>query len=206
MARFVPVLPPHAPFLGVVLLAGWLAGCGAGEPVLLGVQPEEEETQGADDRIWKRVVPESAYQEDPVQEVKAYARPEGVYVDVHWFGGRRYGDVADELVVQLGPLHERRELDASKGEELVYERGDVRVVRGVVYMLRVQLPEPLTRTEALLATGFSIYADHWRETHREFRLSHTFDFERFRLMRDREQEDRVVIVEAWKQSPDKVRR
>ncbi len=180
--------------------------CGAGEPVLLGVQPEDEETEGSDDRIWKRVVPESAHQEDPIEEARAYAKPEGVYVDVHWLGGRRYTDVAEELGAQLGPLHERREIDARRGEELVYERGDVRVVRGVVYMMRVQLPEPLTRTEALLVTGFSIYADHWRETHREFRLSHSFGFERFRLMRDREQKDRVVVVEAWKQNPDKVRR
>lgn len=183
-------------------------GCGTEEPVLLGVEPESADVQQSSERseVWQRVIPESAYRDDPLVEAQTYSKPDGVYVDIHWLGGRRYDDIASELELQLGPLHERKVLDARKGEELVYERGDVRVVRGVVYMLRVQLPEPLTRTEALLVTGFTIYADHWRETHREFRLSHSFDFERFRLMRHDEDKDRVVSIEAWKLSPDKVRR
>ncbi len=193
----------------------WLAlammlGCGTEEPVLLGVEPEDVQAEKpkANDRsdVWQRVIPESAYRDNPEVEAQAYAKPDGIYVDISWLGGRRYDDVASELETQLGPLHERKVLDARRGEELVYERGDVRVVRGVVYMIRVQLPEPLTRTEALLVTGFTIYADHWRETHREFRLSHTFDFERFRLMRHGEDRDRVVSVEAWKQNAGDVRR
>jgi hypothetical protein len=183
-----------------------LVGCGGEEPVLLGVEPDEPAQASERSKVWQRVIPESAYRDDPEVEAQAYSKPEGVYVDIHWLGGRRFDDVAIELEQQLGELHERKALDARRGEELVYERGDVRVIRGVVYMIRVQLPEPLTRTEALLVTGFTIYADHWRETHREFRLSYSFDFERFRLMRDAEDNDRVVSVEAWKLSPDKVRR
>ncbi len=203
IAARLRALAPLCTIIAVLLL-----GCGTEEPVLLGVQPDAEsaEEPSARSEVWQRVIPESAYRNDPVVEAKEYSKPDGVYVDIHWLGGRRYDDVVGELEQQLGPLHERRVLDARRGEELVYERGDVRVVRGVVYMLRVQLPEPLTRTEALLVTGFSIYADHWRETHREYRLSHSFEFERFRLMRHDEDKDRVVSVEAWKQSPDKVRR
>lgn len=183
-----------------------LLGCNTEEPVLLGVEPKEQPKSSARSEKWKREIPESAYRDTPKTEAQAYAKPEGVYVDVHWLGGRRYDDVADEVEQQLGPLHERKVLDSRRGEELVYERGDVRVVRGVIYMIRVQLPEPLTRTEALLVTGFGVYADHWRETHREFRLSYSFDFERFRLMRHSGDKDRVVSVEAWKISPDKARR
>ncbi len=173
--------------------------------MLLGVEPEPAPKASERSKVWQRVVPESAHRNEP-EEAQAYAKPDGVYVDIQWLGGRRYNDVAAELELQLGPLHERKVLDARSGEELVFERGDVRVVRGVVYMLRVQLPEPLTRTEALLVTGFTIYADHWRETHREYRLSNSFDFERFRLMRHSEDKDRVVSIEAWKLSPDRVRR
>ena len=188
-------------------MLGLLLACGGEEPVLLGVKPEAEPESESNERskVWQRVIPESAYRDDPVVEAEAYSKPDGVYVDIHWLGGRRYDDVIGEVELQLGPLHERKVLDARRGEEWVYERGDVRVIRGVIYMVRVQLPEPLTRSEALLVTGFSIYADHWRETHREYRLSNSFDFERFRLMRHDQDKDRVVTVEAWKQSPDKVR-
>ncbi len=180
--------------------------CATEEPVLLGVEAKDDPEPSERSEVWQRVIPESAYRDDPRVEAETYSKPEGVYVDIHWLGGRRYDDVVGELELQLGPLVERKVLDARRGEELVYERGDVRVVRDVVYMIRVQLPEPLTRTEALLVTGFTVFADHWRETHREFRLSHSFDFERFRLMRHSEDKDRVISVEAWKLSPDKVRR
>jgi len=190
--------------LAVALLL--LVACGTEDPVLLGVEPEPEPAPSQRSKVWQRVIPESAYRDAPEIEAQVYSKPENVYVDIHWLGGRRYDDIAAELELQLGPLHERKVLDARRGEELVYERGDVRVVRDVVYMLRVQLPEPLTRSEALLVTGFTVFADHWRETHREFRLSHSFDFERFRLMRHAEDKDRVITVEAWKISPDDVRR
>ena len=81
-----------------------------------------------------------------------------------------------------------------------------RVVRGTVYMVRVDLPEPMTRTDALLVTGFSIYADHWRETHLEYRLANSWGFERFRLQRAEPGGDRVVSVEAWKLRPERVQR
>jgi len=190
--------------LAVALLL--LVACGTEDPVLLGVEPEPEPAPSQRSKVWQRVIPESAYRDTPEVEAQVYRKPESVYVDIHWLGGRRYDDIATELELQLGPLHERKVLDARRGEEFVYERGDVRVVRDVVYMIRVQLPEPLTRSEALLVTGFTVFADHWRETHREFRLSHSFDFERFRLMRHADDKDRVVTVEAWKISPDDVRR
>ncbi len=198
--------PSHRAIHTVALALALLLGCGTEEPVLLGVEPDEPADATERSKVWQRVIPESAYRDDPEVEAQTYSKPEGVYVDVHWLGGRRYDDVASELEQQLGALHERKVLDARRGEELVYERGDVRVIRGVVYMIRVQLPEPLTRTEALLVTGFTVFADHWRETHREFRLSHSFDFERFRLMRHDDDKDRVVSIEAWKMSPDQVRR
>ncbi len=206
--RSPPASTPASSLLGSLALLLMLA-CGTEEPVLLGVEPEPdpltEAESSARDQVWKRELPESAYEQDPGLQAQAYSKPEGVYVDIRWLGGRRYTDIAEELEEQLGALVSRTELDSRRGEELSYERGDVRVVRGVVYMLRVQLPEPLTRTDALLATGFTIYADHWRETHREFRLSHSFEFERFRLRRHDERRDRVVSVEAWKRSPEDIR-
>jgi hypothetical protein len=199
--------PPHSLVRAVLgLLLALSSACVTEEPVLLGVEPDPEPAPTERAKVWQRVIPDSAYRDDPVVVAQAYSKPAGVYVDIHWLGGRRYDDIAAELEAQLGPLHERKVLDSRKGEELVYERGEVRVLRGVVYMLRVRLPEPLTRSDALLSTGFSIYADHWRETHREFRLSNSFEFERFRLMRDGNDKDRVVSVEAWKLNPDDVRR
>ncbi len=192
----------------VLMLAGSQA-CGNEEPVLLGVSPEQrerEQRQQEREGVWQRNIPESATRDAPSGQPVAYEKPEGVYVDLHWLGGRRYDDAAEQLQAQLGALAERREIDTRRGEELVYERGVARVVRGTVYMVRVDLPEPMTRTDALLVTGFSIYADHWRETHLEYRLANSWGFERFRLQRAEPGGDRVVSVEAWKLRPERVQR
>ena len=193
-----PRLPAR---LGAALLLIAGLGCGSDEPVLLGLDGREDGAGAERDEVWQLRAPEAAHRSDPRQVAESYERPEGVQVDVSWFGGRRFDEVQAELTAQLGRLGERRTLDAGRGEELVYERGEVRVVRGVIAMMRVRLAEPLTRTDALLATGFTIYADHWRETHREYRLANAFEFERFRLLKVAPGSDRVQVVEAWKSDP-----
>jgi hypothetical protein len=204
-ALLPPLCRPTRAALG--LAAGLvLGGCGHDENVLLGVEEQAREAAPTTrDEVWGRAPLGEPRPATPAAQAAAYEKPEGVWVDVRWFGGRRYDDVEDLLVQQLGPLAERKVLDERAGEELRFQNGEVRVVRGVVYMLRVRLPEPLTRTDALLALGFTTQADHWRETHREYRLAHAFDFVRFRMQRDAVRRDRVVVVEAWKTDAGEVR-
>ncbi|MFH1463354.1 MAG: hypothetical protein ABIO70_03105 [Pseudomonadota bacterium] len=180
--------------------------CGHDEPVLLGVEPQASpEAPPSRDEVWGRFEPDEPMPATAAQQAAAYHRPDGVYVDMHWLTGRRYEDISDLLAEPLGAEQGRRPLDAKRGEEISYERGAARVVRGVVYMLRVELPEPLTRTDALLALGFNSHADHWRETHSEYRLSWCFGFARFRLRREQPGSDRVDVVEGWRSEPDDVR-
>lgn len=188
--------------LGALVLAA--VACQRDEPVLLGVEPSASPGSTERDEVWGRLEADEPTPTTPAQQAAAYRCPEGVAVDMRWLAGRRYDDISDLLQDQLGPELARRTLDARRGEEITYQRGAVRLVRGVVYMLRVQLPEPLTRTDALLAVGFNANADHWRETHGEYRLSWAFGFTRFRLFRDQPGSDRVNVVEGWKSEPEDI--
>jgi hypothetical protein len=112
-----------------------------------------------------------------------YQRPEGVYVDAAFFGGRRTEGVAEALGAQLGALRESRpEIDGL--QEVVYEGGSVKLRAGTVAVLDVPLPTPRTRDEALLATGFKPHlVQRWGELTHEFRVRHLQDFDRVVLHR-----------------------
>ena len=200
--------PGSARFFLAALIAGTTTwSCSGEEPVLTGVElsgPQEEDK--VSESVWKRNIPESAHATSGEEQLIAYEKDPGVFVDVHWFGGRAYKDCVTELLEQMGQMRERRELGSGRGEELSYEHGVVRMVRDSVYMLRVDLPNPMTRSEALLLTGFRAFVDHWRQTHLEFRASHEQGFRRLRLKRLDTTSDQVVSVEAWWTSPDEAGR
>jgi len=195
--------------VGLAALAAALVAlsCSGEDPVLVGIElSEPQEEEKAPESVWKRNIPESARAASGEEQLLAYEKDPGVFVDVHWFGGRAYIDCGTELLEQMGTLRDRRELGSGRGEELTYEHGVVRVVRDTVYMLRVDLPHPVTRSEALMLTGFRAFVDHWRQTHLEFRTSHEQGFKRLRLKRLDTTSDQVVSVEAWRTSPDEAGR
>ncbi len=173
-----------------------LMACHEPEPVLTVVRPAGlaegtsslEGTATSDERSRKTSTP--------------YVKPENVYIDIRWLGGRSYQSVRDEVTRQLGLVMNRRDLGTRKGVELVFARGTIRVRNDTIYMIRVDLPRPVTRSEALELTGFPPYVGNWRITHREYRLGHELDFVRFRLKRAEGNSDRVIQVEAWKQESD----
>lgn len=135
-----------------------------------------------------------------------YQKSADVLVDIRWLGGRSFTSNRVEIESQLGPFRSRQDLGDGRGEELVFERGILRVVRDRVYMVRVAFDKPVTRGEALELTGFPPYVDPWRETHHEYRLGHEWGFRRFRLRRESQANDRVVSIEAWKSNPEDVTR
>lgn len=173
---------------------GWgLGACDPPEPVLVAIS--DPQAGGPDDQG----------EDEERVESGEYQRPEAVYVDVRWLGGRRLTTARGELVEQMGLVSEHRDLGGRFGEELVLTRGTVRVVRDVIYMIRVDLPRPVTRTEALVMTGFEPWAEDWASTHREYRLRHAWGFDRLRLLRAEGYADRVIRLEAWKKSAGDVR-
>lgn len=133
----------------------------------------------------------------------AYTRPEGVYVDARYLGGRRLAGVRGEVEAQLGALLEERELPAGQGIELRFQRGNLRVSDdGVIYLIDVPLPEPMRRGEALTALGFPVQLtrEYNALTH-EYRLTHAWGFRRLRFMRTAPGSEDIARVEAWKSSP-----
>ncbi len=130
------------------------------------------------------------------------APAEGVLADLHWLGGKREEEAAERIDAWLGPV--TGEVDRlTRGREIRHEHGVVRLVGGRIVMVRFDLPEPMTRAEALQATGFPTDATGWRATHREYRLGRRWGFERFRLARAPGGSERVVSVEAWKERPER---
>lgn len=127
-----------------------------------------------------------------------YDKPEGVYVDVAFFGGRRPEGIADALVAQLGPVRETRPEEDGL-VEVVYAGGSVKLRAGTIAVLDVPMPTPRPRDEALASVGFKPYlVRRWGELTHEFRARHLQDFDRVVLHRVEPGGDLVDRVTAYR--------
>lgn len=196
-----------ASLLPALLLA--LASCGPPDPVLPGVPVvplQDAPLSPSQESLLKSPTGEAPSAEAAADAPRVYQKVQGVYVDIPHFGGRSYEALRTDITDQLGPVEARTPLGTTGGFEYRFANGALRVMRGVIYMVRVDLPRPVTRTEALEMTGFPPYVERWRSTHREFRVSHVWDWDRIRMIRAAGYEDRVIQVEAWKAPPSRVGR
>lgn len=191
----------RAPVAG--LLALLLVACASDEPVLSGVpEPRAPRASPAPDAE-EGATAEGATAEAPAAEAgpTPYARAEGVIVDVRYLGGKDYQEVRDVVADQLGALQQSAELPGDNGRQLVFERGELRVVDGRIIRVRVPLEPPLRRTAALAATGFPPATGRYVTLHREYRLNHEWGFRRIRMMRENRTSELVNVVDAWLRVP-----
>ena len=176
------------------------SGCNAPPPVLSGIpeKPILQETSSAEEEREADLIPKAA----PV-----YTKPSGVFVDAPNICGRLLKDVQDLLMEQLGGFQKRIDLTKRDGERRLYERGEIRLVNGEIYMLRTILPEPMRRSQALQTMGFPEHVGKYAITHREYQLTNQWEFRRIRLKRESQDNEMVTEIEAWKWIPnERVRR
>lgn len=156
-------------------------GCGEDEPVLSAIQPG-----GA---------------ADATEAVPGYEKPEGVLVDVQYLAGKSWDSIRDEVSRQMGDVVSSRPLSLPGGQEYEVERGLVRVSEGRIYEIRVDLGEPMRRTEALAVVGLPPQIDRWGGTHREYRLRWVWSFDRIRLGRTEPYTQSVDWIEVRRWDP-----
>ncbi len=168
--------------LPLCFVVGLLVACGSDEPVLPGV-----------------VTPRLQAQEPTAAptEPEAYERPAGVLVDVQYLCSHPLTTIRGEVLDQLGRLTESSTLPAGQGEELVLERGALRVVDDRIYMIRLPLPEPMRRADVLRVVGLPPQVGETILTHREYRLNHERGFRRIRMKRQSRNNELVTEVELW---------
>lgn len=159
-------------------------------------QPLLQQELSAQDRAEQSSTPAAP---SPVEAPCALAAD--MRVNARCLGGKKYGEVRDVVADQLGALVQTRELSGDFGRELQFERGNLRIVDDEIAMIRVELPEPLRRSEALSALGFHPYVGPYLTLHREYRLNHEEGFRRIRLMRVDRTSELVSAVEAWYRVP-----
>jgi hypothetical protein len=174
-----------------------LVACACGEPVLQGV-PEQrllaEPAAAPDDDAPVDAAARSANPE-------LYEKPDHIYVDANWIGGRSFREARGIVQQQLGSLQATEALPSSKGDELRFERGTLRVLDDRIYYVLVPLPEPSRRDLALADLGFQPVVGEWLATHRAYRLNHERGYRRLRLLRLDAEGEFVTAVEAWKWIP-----
>lgn len=173
-----------------MLLVLWL-GCGSDEPVITAV-PTPISAEELTIQRYKQLEKAS-----PVNLVRTYEKPAGIYVDVRYFGGKNYESVRDQLTEQLGAVQDTNEL-GDLGREVVFERGTLRVQGGEIYMIEIPLPEPLRRTEALGVLGFPPASRDYLSLTLEYRLTNVWGFRRIRFLRAERDSEDIVRVQAWK--------
>jgi len=161
-----------------VLCGLFLGGC-ASEPVLLSV--EEVAT------------PEEVVKE----EVKPYAKPEGVFVDVGFFGGRLWNEARAEAEIQMGEIRSRVE-HRRDGIELRMGKGSFWIVDDKVQQIRVELPSLMRRSQAMEFLGLPPQVREWHGNERDWVTHHVFGFDRIRMGRHEADSELVVWVEARK--------
>lgn len=168
----------------------WWWSCSEPEPVVSGVEPVPVEEVTA-----RREAAEAATRPEAADTV--YQKAEGVYVDLRFLSGRPYARIRGEIQAQLGGVVSARDL-GELGEEKTLERGVLRVDRdGMVYMIALDLPEALRRSEALAQLGVPQQVDRWQDLPLEFRANHVFGIRRLRLFRAEKGAEEVARVEAW---------
>ena len=129
--------------------------------------------------------------------VEAYSKPEGVFVDVAYFGGRTWREAQGEVELQMGRIQNRVE-HGRDGIEFVLERGRIWVVEGDIQMVRVDLPYAMRRSQALENLGLPAQVREWFGNRRDWVTRHTAGFDRIRMGREEAESELVVWVEARK--------
>lgn len=168
-----------------------LLACGDPEPVIQAVAPPRTPTQIAEERA------RAELRTSPANVEATYVKPEGVYVDARYLGGRQYDAVRAEIEQQLGAVLEDRPA-TEKAREIVFERGSLRVVDGAVQMVEVPLPEPVRRSEALALLGFPPATGEYKAFALEYRLLNEWGFRRLRFVRAARGSEEITSVQAWK--------
>lgn len=179
-------------------IAFWLACTGADEPTVSAVRPPAptvEEVAAKREKEEIRTSPRNL-------EVN-YVKPDGVYIDVHFFGGRRWENVRDLVVDQFGALLEES-LDNQDRAVKRLERGTITLDDGEIDEIVVPLPEPMRRADAMMACGFSGLADRYLSFTNEYRVTQFQGYRRVILHRVAKGDDLVDVLTAQKKQ-DRIR-
>ena len=177
--------------MNALLLLFALLACDPPDPVLSGI-PEGP--------ILAPLAPE-AVDNERSESVQTYVKPPEVHVDIRHLCGQQFDAVRADLIDQLGERQRVRVLDAVRGREIQYERGRVRVLDGVVYMMSVPLNEPMYRRVAFERTGFPAFSGAAIQLSGEYRITNEWDFRRIRMTRVARDAEMVNHVEAWRWLP-----
>ena len=180
----------------------WLAllwSCtGADEPAVRAVRPPPPTVAAvAEKRLTEEI------RTSPRNLEVNYEKPAGVYIDVHFFGGRRWDNVRDLIVDQFGPLL-GEEIDKQGREVKMLTRGTLTMDQGEIDEIEVALPEPLRRPEAMTACGFSGLADKYLAFSGEFRVTQFQGYRRILLHRVSRGSELIDKVTAQKKQ-DRIR-
>ncbi|MSQ03095.1 MAG: hypothetical protein EXR71_14605 [Myxococcales bacterium] len=132
-----------------------------------------------------------------------YVKPPGVYIDVRFFGGRRWDNVRDLIVDQFGPLL-AEEIDKQGREVKVLTRGTLTIDQGEIDEIMVPLPEPRRRPEAMMVCGFSGLSDRYLSFSAEFRVTQFQGYRRILLHRVSAGSELIDKVTAQKKQ-DRIR-
>lgn len=178
-------------------LALALLACSGSDPVLQGVPEErllEERAPAA---------PGAPAADAPARSANPalYRKPDHIYVDANWMGGRGFREARAIVQQQLGALVETVPLAHGRGDELRFERGTLRVLDDRIYYVLVPLPDPVRRDVALADLGFPPVVGEWLTTHRAYRINQERGYRRLRLLRMDDQGEFVTALEAWKWIP-----
>jgi hypothetical protein len=130
-----------------------------------------------------------------------YQKPEDVLVDVIHLVTKSLDEVRSDLEDQLGSVVEIVELDPQDGREIRMERGKVREVDGSIYLLWLELPQPMRRSEALMRLGMRAQVREWLGLTLEWRASWVQGMERVRMGREERDSEFVVWVEVRRFDP-----
>ncbi len=133
-----------------------------------------------------------------------YSKPERVYIDLHFLGGRRWDNVREIVLDQLGALTEEA-VDAQGRTVKRLERGTLTLgSESSIEILDVPLPEPMRRADAMIVCGFSGLADRYLALTREFRVTQFQGFRRIILHRVGPKEELVDRLTVYKRQ-EKIR-
>ena len=133
-----------------------LFSCRTAPPMIAGI-PEEPllSEQKSAEELRKR--------KPKIKKAQFYSKRPEVFVDVSHFGGKDFTEVQPYIIEQLGPQLSKKALSPKEGERRTYERGEIRLFEGVIYMIRFALPNPMRRSAALQAAGSCrLSAQRWR--------------------------------------------
>jgi hypothetical protein len=168
--------------------------CRTSEPVLTGIPK--------DALLQESLVPIGGVSNANKEEAEIFYKPkENVEVDIAFLCGKPLSNVQSELEEQLGGFNGEYDLPTRDGHIRKYDRGEVRLVEGNIYMIRYALSTPMRRSDALIVSGFPEFVEGYLSTHREFILNNQWEFRRFRMLKSDENPEFVTHFEAWKWLP-----